>query len=153
MFSFFKKSKVKPGETVTKELHNMILADYEETITRYREYIVPELQGELEIVRNNYSETLELLQTYDEVNDLYLDRIKELTAENENLRKKIIKLKKLSKTKPIFWNGFDEPDQIENTKTCSKCKQSKPKSEFYICKGKKDGLQSQCKDCKKANRK
>ena len=34
------------------------------------------------------------------------------------------------------------------TKQCSTCKQIKPLSEFYKHKGKKDGLQSQCKSCK-----
>ena len=32
-------------------------------------------------------------------------------------------------------------------KTCSKCKLSRPTSEFHKRKGSKDGLQSQCKEC------
>lgn len=32
-------------------------------------------------------------------------------------------------------------------KTCTKCKQTKSTSEFYIRKASKDGLKSQCKEC------
>ena len=32
-------------------------------------------------------------------------------------------------------------------KTCNKCKQSLPESEFYVCKRNSDGLQGNCKDC------
>ena len=35
-------------------------------------------------------------------------------------------------------------------KTCSKCKETKPKSEFYKSKKSKDGLQSRCNSCNKA---
>lgn len=33
-------------------------------------------------------------------------------------------------------------------KTCTKCGEEKPKSEFYYCQDKKDGMQSHCKQCR-----
>lgn len=37
-------------------------------------------------------------------------------------------------------------------KVCSKCKQSKLRSEFYPHRSKWDGLQTECKDCKRITR-
>ena len=37
-------------------------------------------------------------------------------------------------------------------KTCSYCKQTKPKREFGKCKKHRDGLQSRCKECKRETR-
>ena len=37
----------------------------------------------------------------------------------------------------------------EDLKTCSKCKEEKPRSEFYRDKSKKDGLFCRCKGCQK----
>lgn len=42
---------------------------------------------------------------------------------------------------------------LENVKTCSKCKKSKPRSEFYKSKDRKDGLSYYCKSCDYARRK
>jgi hypothetical protein len=39
-----------------------------------------------------------------------------------------------------------------NTKTCSSCNVEKPVSEFNKCTEKSDGLHSNCKDCRKAQR-
>jgi len=42
---------------------------------------------------------------------------------------------------------------MEQLKVCSTCKESKPRSEFYKNKSKKDGLHPQCKVCSKENAK
>ena len=36
-------------------------------------------------------------------------------------------------------------------KTCKKCGETKEESEFYVCKGYKDGLHSSCRACLKKN--
>ena len=37
---------------------------------------------------------------------------------------------------------------MDATKVCSKCKQEKRRNEFHTCKGAKDGLKSECKECR-----
>ncbi len=41
-------------------------------------------------------------------------------------------------------------NEVNQTKTCSKCKEEKPVSEFYRYKTSKDGLKGQCKGCMKS---
>ena len=42
---------------------------------------------------------------------------------------------------------------MSDTKVCSKCKEEKPRSEFHKKREAKDGLQSQCKNCRNQCRK
>lgn len=37
---------------------------------------------------------------------------------------------------------------MEQYKTCTKCKQTKLREDFFVCKSKKDGLSSHCKSCR-----
>lgn len=42
---------------------------------------------------------------------------------------------------------------IGNDKTCSRCRQIKPLSEFYACRSRADGLHHTCRTCAKVSRK
>lgn len=42
---------------------------------------------------------------------------------------------------------------LEGKKVCSTCGEDKPKTDFGVAKGMKDGLQCQCKECRKTSRK
>jgi hypothetical protein len=49
-----------------------------------------------------------------------------------------------------YWrkNYISHPRRQTNTKFCSECKEAKPKTEFYLARGKgKSGRQSYCKTC------
>ena len=52
-----------------------------------------------------------------------------------------------SKKTPKASNTQQPKDEIPTTKTCSKCKETKPITDFNNSKGTKDGKYSQCRKC------
>jgi hypothetical protein len=52
----------------------------------------------------------------------------------------------------IIWREQFQPDS-EDTKTCNRCEQDRPLNKFRPHKGRKDGMASECEDCRRGAKK